>query len=104
MMSQISVNPVANAAIGNDPAAKPTRAPVQDSGGSGGGTAGGDAGTDTVTLSAAAQAGGGTNAPSSDLTDAEAASTAVTLRQQLGSQTLSAGARQNQSILSLLRS
>jgi hypothetical protein len=58
--------------------------------------------TDTVTLSAAAQAsntpGGGTS-----LTDSEAESAATTLRQQIGLQGLSASAKQNASVLALLR-
>ena len=58
--------------------------------------------TDTVTLSPAAQAagplGGGTS-----LTDEEAQNTATTLRQQIGLNGLSASAKQNASVLSLLR-
>ncbi len=58
---------------------------------------------DTVTLSPAATAtpAGGGSGPG--LTDQEADSTAASLRQQLGVQSLSVTARQNQAILSLLR-
>ena len=58
--------------------------------------------TDTVTLSAAAQtanAQGGT----SSLTEDEAQNTATSLRQQIGLNGLSASAKQNASVLALLR-
>jgi hypothetical protein len=58
--------------------------------------------TDTVQISAAAQAAGAPTAASS-LTDSEAQSTASNLRQQIGIHGLSASARQNASVLALLR-
>ncbi|MEI9987871.1 MAG: hypothetical protein WDN69_35045 [Aliidongia sp.] len=63
---------------------------------------GGTTPTDTVTISAAAQATGGQGGDS-QLTDSEAQSTASTLRQQIGLNGLSASARQNASVLALLR-
>jgi hypothetical protein len=58
--------------------------------------------TDTVTLSPAAQAAG-TPDGGTPLTDEEAQSTATTLRQQIGLNGLSASAKQNASVLALLR-
>jgi hypothetical protein len=58
--------------------------------------------TDTVTLSPAAQAAGAQGGGTS-LTDEEAQSTATTLRQQIGLNGLSASAKQNASVLALLR-
>jgi hypothetical protein len=58
--------------------------------------------TDTVNLSAAAQAGGGQGAATT-LTETEAQTAATTLRQQIGLQGLSASAKQNASVLALLR-
>ena len=58
---------------------------------------------DQVQLSAAAQANAAAAAPTSDLSEEDANQTSLNLRQQLGAQPLSASARQNQSILSLLR-
>ena len=58
--------------------------------------------TDTVTLSPAAQAAG-TQGGGTALTDEEAQNTATTLRQQIGLNGLSASAKQNASVLALLR-
>ena len=58
--------------------------------------------TDTINLSAAAQAGGG-QAGGATLTETEAQTTATALRQQIGLQGLSASAKQNASVLALLR-
>jgi hypothetical protein len=58
--------------------------------------------SDTVQISAAAQAAAGPPA-GTPLTDSEAQDTATTLRQQIGLYGLSASARQNASVLALLR-
>jgi hypothetical protein len=58
--------------------------------------------TDTVSLSPAAQAAG-TPGGGTALTDEEAQNTATTLRQQIGLNGLSASAKQNASVLALLR-
>lgn len=58
--------------------------------------------TDTVILSPAAQAAG-TPGGGTALTDEEAQNTATTLRQQIGLNGLSASAKQNASVLALLR-
>jgi hypothetical protein len=58
--------------------------------------------TDSVTLSAAAQASTG-QAGGAALTEAEAQDTSTSLRQQLGLHGLSASAKQNASVLALLR-
>jgi hypothetical protein len=101
-MSQLNVTPVPTATVGTDPAPKPVRpaAGSPTAAPTGGGTA---PPRDTVTLSPASQVVGGSGAGGPELTDSQATDTAVTLRQQLGNQNLSVGARQNQSILSLLR-
>ena len=98
-MSQISVTPLATGTVGGEVPAKTVRPQAQpvalDTGGG--------KPKDTVTLSPAAQATAGAVAGGAELSDTQATSAAVNLRQQLGSQTLSVTARQNQSILSLLR-
>ncbi len=58
--------------------------------------------TDTVNISNAAQAAGG-QAGGAALTEEEAQATATNLRQQLGLNGLSASAKQNASVLALLR-
>src|ERR1700744_1669850 len=58
--------------------------------------------TDTVTLSPAAQAAASQTGGAS-LTDEEAQNTATNLRQQIGLNGLSASAKQNASVLALLR-
>ena len=58
--------------------------------------------TDTVTLSAAAQTANAQSGTSS-LTEDEAQNTATSLRQQIGLNGLSASAKQNASVLALLR-
>jgi hypothetical protein len=58
--------------------------------------------TDTVRISAAAQAAGGQGGGIA-LSDSEAQTTATDLRQQIGLHGLSASAKQNASVLALLR-
>jgi hypothetical protein len=58
---------------------------------------------DTVTLSATAQAAAPEQGGSAVLTEEQAQNTAVNLRQQIGLAGLSASAKQNASVLSLIR-
>jgi hypothetical protein len=58
---------------------------------------------DTVNISATAQASSPEHGASAVLTEEEAQSTAVNLRQQIGLAGLSASAKQNAAVLSLIR-
>jgi hypothetical protein len=59
--------------------------------------------TDSVTISATAQAAAGQHLTGTPLSEEEAQSTAVDLRQQISLQGLSASAKQNAAVLALIR-
>lgn len=103
-MSQITAPSLTTPPVTTDVGAKQAVRPAQNvpAPAAPAGDPDGDGDKDTVTLSGAAQSTGGAGG-GSELSETQATSTSVTLRQQLSSQNLSATARQNQSILALLR-
>jgi hypothetical protein len=101
-MSQINLNPIPTTGVGTDPGTKIVR-PQPPANAAPPIPTDSTAGQDTVTLSAAALTAPSSGTGATDLTETQATTASVALRQQLGNQSLSATARQNQSILSLLR-
>ena len=103
-MSQVNLNPLQSPVSGNDLPGVPASLPQSQGSQSATPPAAPPSPTgDSVQLSAASQTPNPAATGGPQLSDSEATTASVDLRQQLGTQSLSVGARQNQAILSLLR-
>jgi hypothetical protein len=103
MMSDIALNSAQRQPTVTDTANTTARATTQANTASTTDTATANASSDSINLSPAAQAATAGFTGSTALSDKDAVSTSVGLRQSIGTSSLSVSAKQNQAILSLLR-